>query len=219
VRLAAQAGCPDGAWLDAWTGLGHTLVDDPTDIAVSLAAHESRFLVCGDGPKAEAAAPGPWDRWPGQAAAGLDLDSWRLQVEGEDVPGGALDLADRALVDWREVEPLRHCSSPGRYTTTFELPGSAAGARIGLDLGRVAGVAEVALDGQPAGRLLTSPFKLDLTGLAPGVHEVSVTVIPAWRNRLVGLGTSGDPAYAQFEGKADTLIPTGLLGPVRLGWE
>ncbi len=218
VRLAVRAGCPDGAWLDAWTGRQYAPVGDPADLDVSLAAYESRFLVCGDGPKPDATDPGPWDRLPGPDEDGLDLISWDLHVEGEDVDGGALDLMDQPLADWREIEALRHCSSPGRYTTAFELPAAAEGRTLVLDLGQVAGVAEVSLDGEPVGRLLISPFRLDLTGLSPGDHELVVTVTPAWRNRLVGLGAAENPAYAQFAGKEDTLIPAGLLGPVRLSW-
>jgi len=58
---------------------------------------------------------------------------------------------------------------------------------------------------------------LDVTQyLMSGENEISVVLVPALRNRLVGLGLAKDPTAAQFDKKGDTIVATGLVGPVTL---
>ena len=93
---------------------------------------------------------------------------------------------------------------------------------IWLDLGDVRDVAEVAVNGKYLGILWKTPFKIDLTGvLTPGNNQLVIEVTNLWVNRMIG---DQQPwalkkyTFADFTPyKADSpLLPSGLLGPVRL---
>lgn len=86
-----------------------------------------------------------------------------------------------------------------------------------LDLGRVEGVAEVFVNGLPAGRLLSYPFEADVSKrILPGVNDIEVKVYVPLRNKLIGKALSGDPGAAQFQKKKDLVVPVGMLGPTVL---
>ncbi|MBW2245304.1 MAG: hypothetical protein JRH01_25315 [Deltaproteobacteria bacterium] len=144
----------------------------------------------------EHALPGPWTvRAP--------------DVEGRD---GTYELD--ALLDWRTHPQLRDAEH-GTLRTDFELTALQPGARAILELGRVAGAAEVRVNGQPAGRLPFPPWSLDVTRhLAPGRNTLEIDVTPAWRNALRARAEAGDAGLARFRNKER--VSAGLLGPVRL---
>ena len=118
--------------------------------------------------------------------------------------------------------------------------------RLFLDLGKVAVIAEVTLNGTQLGTLWKAPFELDVTeALKPGDNRLEVNVVNLWINRQIGdeqLAEDSErnpdgtlkvwPAWLQ-EGrrsptgrhtftswrlwkKSDPLVPSGLLGPVEL---
>ena len=120
-----------------------------------------------------------------------------------------------------------------------------AGRELWLDLGAVKNFAEVSLNGQDLGILWKPPFRANLTGAAkPGVNKLTVKVTNLWPNRLIG--DEQLPPDVQWNGKQlaswpqwlldgkpsptgrltfttwhhwykdDALLPSGLLGPVRL---
>lgn len=83
---------------------------------------------------------------------------------------------------------VRYFSGTARYEAAFawnhELKSSQ---RALLDLGRVAVIAEVSLNGQPAGRFWKPPFRADVTGLLRrGQNRIEVQVTNLWLNRLIG---------------------------------
>ncbi|MBW1872228.1 MAG: hypothetical protein JRJ19_09195, partial [Deltaproteobacteria bacterium] len=115
---------------------------------------------------------------------------------------------------------LKYVASSGQYVADFEVGQVDPGQAVELDLGRVQGVALVSLNGGQVRPLMVSPFRLDISGqLVSGSNTVSIELIPPWRNRLVGLAIDGDQRYAQFNGKQNTLIASGLLGPVKVRLE
>jgi hypothetical protein len=148
------------------------------------------------------------------------IEGWTLDVEADDVPGGAVHMDLDALVDWRDVDALRHSGGPGVYRATVVLPAVGDAIRVVAGLGRVDGVAEVYWNGRAAGRLLVPPFEADVTALArDGGNDVEVRLFPPPRNRYVGKGLGGDPRYRQFTGAPEVLAHAGLIGPttVRIG--
>ena len=90
-----------------------------------------------------------------------------------------------------------------------------------LDLGEVRELAEVRVNGSPAGAVWHAPYRLDIGGVArPGRNRLEVRVANLWVNRLIGDAQPGAtkitwtalPSY-----RADApLRRSGLIGPVRL---
>ena len=128
---------------------------------------------------------------------------------------------------------LRYYAGTATYRREAKVDASwlANGQRLILDLGTVAEVAEVRVNGKLAGTAWKPPYKVDITEFAkPGKNRIQVSVANSWQNRFVGDLQEGARQHAWTnvasgggfallgEGlKASTpLLPSGLLGPVQL---
>jgi hypothetical protein len=112
------------------------------------------------------------------------------------------------LGDWREAG-LAGWSGAVRYTRAVEVPEAAAGTEPVLDLGRVRGSVQVAVDGEPAGRAFCAPYRFPLpAGAAGRTVRVEVTV----RNTLAPYLHEATPTAWTFPSQ----LSSGLLGPVTL---
>jgi len=112
-------------------------------------------------------------------------------------------------------------SGTATYTTTFDAGNAAAGNSFILNLGKVAMIAKVTVNGKDMGTVWSNPYQVDITkGITPGKNSIQVEVTSTWFNRL---------AYdaAQLEEKRKTwtisgppknakLRTSGLLGPVTI---
>lgn len=164
------------------------------------------------------------------------------------------DAPDRVtfekLMSWSDHPEagVRYFSGAATYSKTFQVPPSllAEDQRLYLDLGKVAVIAEVTLNGKPLGTLWKAPFELDVTeAVKPGDNSLQVKIVNLWINRQIGdeqLAEDSErnpdgtlkswPAWLQ-EGrrsptgrytftswrlwkKSDQPVPSGLLGPVEL---
>jgi beta-galactosidase/beta-glucuronidase len=130
------------------------------------------------------------------------------------------------LTSWSDNSDtgVKYFSGTGNYTKTIQAPASwfAKGSQIWLDLGIVKNLAEVSVNGKSLGIVWKSPFRIDLTpALIPGENNLEVKVTNLWVNRLIGdqqPGTTKKITYTtQAFYEADSpLLPSGLLGPVRI---
>ena len=83
-------------------------------------------------------------------------------------------------------------------------------------------LAEVTVNGKSLGVVWHAPYRVDATGaLKPGANEVTIKVTNAWVNRLIGDQQPGCNTKYTFADvkpyKANSpLLPSGLLGPVKL---
>ena len=140
---------------------------------------------------------------------------------------GAPDTAkfDR-LTSWSESADVgvKYFSGAATYSKTIELPAGAfvPGAHVWLDLGDVENIAKVTVNGKFKGILWKTPFRIDVTGaLVPGSNQIVIQVTNLWVNRMIG---DQQPwalkkyTFTDFTPyKPDSpLLPSGLLGPVRL---
>ncbi len=133
------------------------------------------------------------------------------------------------LVSWtqRQEDGVKYFSGTATYTKQIEAPAAwfQPGTKLLLDLGRVKEMAEVFVNGQPAGGILWKPpFQAEVTAaLKPGNNRLEVRVVNLWPNRIIGdeqpkatnrhawLAPNHKPFTAQ-----SPLLESGLLGPVRL---
>jgi hypothetical protein len=129
---------------------------------------------------------------------------------------------------------IKYYSGAATYRKAFELTAAQAGQAVRLQLGDVKYIAQVRLNGQDLGVVWTAPWSVDLTGVVkPGRNDLEITVVNTWVNRLIGdaglppekrttktnvalqQGKRTLKAYQAFASE-DPLMPSGLLGPVRL---
>jgi hypothetical protein len=150
--------------------------------------------------------------------------NWAVSFEPD---RGAPPLAQfPQLISWSESSNygVRYFSGTATYSKTIAISSSefTPGARMWLDLGDVENIADVMVNGKNLGIVWKTPFKIDVTGaLVPGEDRIEIRVTNLWVNRMIG---DEQPwslkkyAFADFTPyKADSpLLPSGLLGPVRL---
>jgi hypothetical protein len=136
--------------------------------------------------------------------------------------GGPETVSFDALTDWtaRPEAGIRYYSGTAVYRKTFAAP-AASGRRLYLDLGSVASLARVRLNGKDLGIVWCAPWRVEVTGaVRPEGNRLEIEVTNTWANRVIGDRDSG--AGAKFAptvipARANaTLQPAGLRGPVRL---
>ena len=117
---------------------------------------------------------------------------------------GATEVTPRS---WMKMG-LANFSGTAVYTKTFNLPETFRGKHVVLDLGRVSSVADVYVNDAPAGTLVWSPYRVDITKLLkPGENELRIVVTNTEANRRA-VGT-----WRHILGQIDL---DGMEGPVRL---
>jgi hypothetical protein len=130
------------------------------------------------------------------------------------------------LIAWNESSDkgVKYFSGIGTYTKTIQASPDwfKKGATLWIDLGDVKNMAVVTVNGKEMGTVWHTPYRVDATtALKPGANEVSVQVINAWVNRLIGDQQPDATAKYTFAAwkayKADSpLLPSGLIGPVSI---
>lgn len=153
---------------------------------------------------------------------------WTIEFPGEgndQVAPSVIEITE--LVSWPQLqnERARFFSGTARYKTTLEVPPDYLGPGIvvHLDLGEVADVAEISLNGKSLGILWNAPYRLNVSPwLKEGANVLEVRLTNLWHNRIVGdlrAPAAGVHAHTNIKHKfrADMmLLPSGLLGPVVL---
>jgi hypothetical protein len=84
---------------------------------------------------------------------------------------------------------VRFFSGEATYRKTFAVARERLGRnrRLDLDLGRVAVMAQVTLNGRDLGTLWKPPFRVDITDAArAGDNRLEVRVVNLWPNRMIG---------------------------------
>ena len=149
---------------------------------------------------------------------------WRVHF---DQKGGlSADQVFQELGSWTEsLDPVvKYFSGTAVYRTEFEFDEEALSSAEGfsLDLGSVKNIAEVTLNGRHVGVLWKAPFE---TGdikpyLRTGKNTLEIKLTNVWRNRMIGDVQPGEKhpvtAIRRFYKAGDSLLPSGLLGPVQI---
>jgi hypothetical protein len=134
-----------------------------------------------------------------------------------------------SLTSWTEFNNsgVQYFSGIGTYNKSFEfnLPTN-NNERIFLDLGDLAEMGEVWLNGKSLGITWTKPHRFDVTDfIANGENELKVEVANTWSNRLTGDGITGEKFTQTNIAKANKFVTewkdlplrrSGLFGPVTL---
>jgi len=140
--------------------------------------------------------------------------------------GAPASVTMDALTSWSDSSDngVKYFSGTGTYTKTIQASSDwfKSGAKLWIDLGSVKNLAEVTVNGKSLGVVWHAPYRVDVTSaLKPGANEVSIKVTNAWVNRLIGDQQPDATTKYTFADvkpyKANSpLLPSGLLGPVKL---
>ncbi|HLZ89486.1 MAG TPA: glycosyl hydrolase, partial [Puia sp.] len=198
------------------TTLAWQVADGRTLLHLGMAVHQSLFIVF----RHKATAAEPVSR-PTETNATTLAGPWTIRFDTA-YGGPAQPIRSDTLPDWSRNPDttIRYYSGSARYTTTFTA--RRTGTTTLIDLGKLADIATVAVNGIDCGTVWTNN-KLDITkALHPGTNEVRITVANTWANRLTGdqrLPEDRRRTWTSTPWRSDGhLLPAGLLGPVTL-WQ
>ena len=198
----------------------YRIADGRTTVPLTLAPYEAVFVVF------RKAAPKPSLTLPKRTETPLATVSGTWNVSFQPNRGAPAKIAIEQLISWSDSanQGVKYFSGTGTYTKTVQAPGAwfKPGAKLWLDLGDVKNLAQISVNGKPLGVVWKPPFRMDVTAaMKPGANAIVVKVTNLWVNRLVGDQqpnvTKKYTYTAQQFYRADSpLLPSGLLGPVRV---
>ena len=84
---------------------------------------------------------------------------------------------------------MKYFSGVGIYTKILQASPAwfRKGSRLWIDLGDVKNLAVVTVNGKELGETWHAPYRVDATAaLKPGANEITISVVNAWVNRLIG---------------------------------
>lgn len=190
-----------------------------TIVPLKLEANGSVFVVLQQ-PTTKTSAL-KYKNWPTVESAQKLKDAWTVQFD-KGFGGLAKPIAFNKLEEWstNQNPEIKYYSGTASYTQ--ELIWQKRRNDVCLDLGRVDNIAEVYVNGIDCGTAWTYPYRVDISkALKPGMNKIRIEVSNTWANRLIG--DNGLPqekrvtwTNAPFRLDGKSLLPAGLLGPVRI---
>ena len=114
---------------------------------------------------------------------------WKLKFPAES--GIKNELILDQLKSWTELpeKEINYFSGTGTYSKTLVIPAESIknGNKLFLDLGKVAVMAKVFVNGKDAGILWKPPYRTDITSLVhEGENSLKIEVVNLWVNRQIG---------------------------------
>lgn len=200
-------------WWDAVDGSQTHIEGKDGAVHVALAPHQSRFIVARDITPVKIVAPS------NLVPVATADEHWRVTLA---TPGMALDKRLTFPLRWlnEQSDPkLRYFSGEATYMGTLQVPNASCTKPIfWLDLGAMADVARVTVNGIGAGTVWTQPHRLDVSALITrGPNALEIEVANLWVNRLIGEAAhKPSSAGAKMYMPEAPLRPAGLKGPVSL---
>lgn len=138
--------------------------------------------------------------------------------------GGPAKITIDSLKDWTSFDDYntKHYSGTAVYNKTFTIAKADAGKKLVLDLGEVHEEAVVKINGIDLGVVWVKPARIDISrAVHAGDNKLEIKVVNLWPNRLIG--DEPLPQEKRFTltnihkfGKDAPLLPSGLIGPVKL---
>ena len=205
--------------------MAYSQANGSTTVPLDLAPHGSIFVIFREPipDDRQGSATGNSPRW--SEPFGLN-GGWTVKFDP--AWGGPESTRFEKLFDWSKSEQdgIRFYSGTASYRyEPFNMPESLfipPQSALYLDLGDVKNLAEVTLNGKYLGVLWARPFRVDITtAVQPKDNLLEVRVTNFWPNRLIGdasLPPEKRLTHTNVKSfkKTDALLPSGLLGPVRM---
>jgi len=190
-----------------------------TTIPLKLQALQSIFIVFNKGSR-EAPAGDVEDNFPQSQTITTLSDPWSVTFD-DSQRGPVNPIEMKELYDWTRAsnDSIKYYSGTAVYRNHFvlsELPAHS----VLLNLGKVADLASVKVNGKELGGVWIAPWTIDISNvIKKGRNSVEISVVNTWANRLIG-----DSRLPEKERQTWSVInpftpnsklhSAGLLGPV-----
>jgi len=196
--------------------------DGRTTVPLQCNPRESAFVVFRK-PIPPNAAGSALSNYPQTTVQSELSGAWEISFDPK--WGGPEKIIFDSLVDWskRAEAGIKFYSGTAVYRKSFSIAAlPAAGEKLWLDLGEVHEEAVVKLNGQNLGVVWNKPARVDISGaVLTGENSLEITVVNLWPNRLIGdASLSPEKRFTETNIRkfvaTTPLLPSGLLGPVRI---
>jgi len=191
-----------------------------TIVSINLDANESGFVIFKERTK-EVLVKANQKGIEFESVQTLD-ENWELRFDSE-YKGPKEVLKINKLFDWStsENDQIKYYSGTAIYKKEFIWKGKNK-EKFWLDLGTIANIAEVSINGKNCGTIWTFPYKTDISeALKKGKNSIEIKVTNTWANRLIGdeklpKGQRLTWTTAPFRLQEGILLKAGLIGPVKI---
>ncbi len=200
----------------------YSTADGRSEIALNLDAEGSVFVVFSDDDSRQVCNTN--SLWPELLEEKVPQGPW--QVEFQKNRGAPVKAKFENLSDWsiNSDAGIKYFSGIAEYSNTFELPVETLNMqnKIYIDLGRVAVMASVMVNGKPVAELWKAPFVCNITQyVVAGSNNLKIAVANEWPNRMAGdlfVPENERITFSTYSNitKEYKLLPSGLMGPVRI---
>ncbi|MEI6565808.1 MAG: glycosylhydrolase-like jelly roll fold domain-containing protein, partial [Verrucomicrobiota bacterium] len=167
---------------------------------------------------------------PSQTPARTEIVKGPWALSWTDYQGASHGSSINELASWTQLAGLELYSGSVGYETSLVVKPEELSGLCELDLGAVHESADVWVNGEHAGCIWTTPYRLDITRhLHPGRNTLRLNVVNLAQNRIIDMQRNHIPWQKcrleenDFQGycgqlRLDKLTPlkSGLLGPVKL---
>ena len=199
------------AWIwDAETGERWLLEGDPSSIHLDLGPADARLLVFDKAKDGK-----PWKPAPAAGENSMPVHgSW--SVEFRHIDGTVKMLMMDTLKDLKDLPDYAHFCGTAIYRTQLTVSGNIK--FQWLNLGKVAGVSELSINGKPAGAQWYGRRIYPVSGcLVNGSNTLEIKVITVMGNYMKTLKDNAVAQYWTNEKRKDQPLQSmGLIGPVTL---
>ncbi|MCD0468043.1 glycosyl hydrolase [Flavobacterium sp. ENC] len=191
-----------------------------TLIPLSLNENESGFVIFKEKAKNKS-GHGNQNTTEFETVQTLD-ESWELQFNPE-FHGPKEGIKTNVLFDWSTSsdDRIKYYSGTVSYQKELIWKGNTTD-QFWLELGTIANIAEVSINGKDCGTIWTFPYRADISAaLQKGKNKIEIKITNTWANRLIGdqkLPKEERLTWttAPFRLEGEPLLKAGLLGPVRI---
>jgi len=202
----------DGSKKDA---IQYTQKAGRTEVSVMFDRYASKFIVFRK--KGVANANGVSPAYKQQLISG----AWTLRFDSS-LGGPSIPVIWDSLQSWSTSADtaIRYYSGTVSYKKKFRFDANTSEASI--DLGAIANLATVIVNGKECGIAWTPPYRVDISNaIRQGENELEIRVTNTWANRMIGDQQSQSGRKVTFTSypfkmQGRPLLPAGLFGPVQL---
>ena len=193
-----------------------------TIVPIKMEAHRSWFVVFSNASNEEIMPATETNFTKPEVIATID-NSFEVEFANKEI-GPKETITFEKLSDWSKSsnDRIKYYSGKATYSTTFNIEKIPENGALYINLGDVAVMAEVKINGTEIGGVWISPYRLNVSNFVKqGENQLEIEVVNLWRNRMIydkQLPENERYTWTVVEDIKEGEKPhvSGLLGPVTI---
>jgi hypothetical protein len=200
----------------------YTVENGRTIVPLQMEALRSWFVVFTNASN-EIMMPAAGTNFPEVKVIAAVDNSFEVEFANKEI-GPKQSVTFEKLTDWSKSlnEDIKYYSGSATYKTSFTLEALPENGKLYINLGEVAVMAEVKINGKEVGGVWIAPYRLNVSDFVmQGENQLEIEVVNLWRNRMIKdkkLPENEKYTWTVEEDIKENEEPhvSGLLGPVQI---